>query len=44
MKPPNQEDKELENYMKGEVRTQTILIESIKDPLIRYVSMLETSK
>ena len=32
------------NYMKGEVRAQNILIESIKDPLIPYVSKLETSK
>ena len=31
-------------YMKREVRAQRILIESIKDPLISYVSKLETSK
>ena len=30
--------------MKGEVRARSILIESIKDPLIPYVSKLETSK
>ena len=30
--------------MKGEVRAQRILIEPIKDPLIPYVSKLETSK
>ena len=34
----------LANYMKGEIRAQRILIESIKDPLIPYVSKLETSK
>ena len=33
----------LAQYMKGEVRAQRILIESIKDPLIPYVSKLETS-
>jgi len=32
----------LENYMKGEVRSQRILIESIKYPLIPYASKLET--
>jgi len=30
--------------MKGEVRAQSVLIESIKDPLKPYVSKLETSK
>jgi len=30
--------------MKGEVRAQRIIIKSINDPLIPYVSKLETSK
>lgn len=30
--------------MKGEIRAQSILTKSIKDPLIPYVSKLETSK
>ena len=30
--------------MKGEVRAQRILLESINDPFIPYVSKLETSK
>ena len=34
----------LAKYMKGGVRDQRILIESIKDPLIPYVSKLTTSK
>lgn len=34
----------LENYNKDETRAQRILIEPIKDPLIPYVSKLETSK
>ena len=34
---------DLAKYMKGEVRAQRILIESIKDPLIPHVSKLETS-
>eukprot|EP00253_Pinus_taeda_P009693 PITA_09693 len=36
-KPPKEDDQALARYMKGEVRTQRILIESIKDPLIPYV-------
>ena len=32
------------NYMKGEIKAQRILIESIKDSLIPYVSKLETAK
>ena len=42
----NQERKilELAKYMKWKVRAQRILIESIKDPFIPYVSKLETSK
>ena len=31
-------------YMKGDIRTRRILIESIKDSLIPYVSKLESSK
>ena len=31
-------------YMKGEIRAQRILMESIKDSLIPYVSQLETAK
>jgi len=30
--------------MKGEIKAQRILTESIKDPLILYVATLETSK
>lgn len=43
-KPLKEESKALEKFMKGEVRAQRILIEYIKDPLIPYVSKLETSK
>jgi hypothetical protein len=43
-KPSKEEVQALEKYMKGEVRAQRILIESIKDTLIPYVSNLETSK
>ena len=34
----------LSKYIKGEMRAQRSLIESIKDPLIPYVAKLETSK
>ena len=34
----------LAKFMKREVRAQRILIESIKDPLIAYVSKLKTSR
>jgi hypothetical protein len=43
-KPRKEDAQALAKYMKGEVRAQRILIESIKDPLIPYVSKLETSK
>jgi len=42
-KPPKEESQALAKYMKGEVRVQRILKESIKDPLIPYVAKLETS-
>lgn len=38
-----EEAQALSKYMKGEIRAQRILIESIKDPLIPYVEKLETS-
>ena len=43
-KPRKEDAQALAKYMKGEFRAQRILIESIKDPLIPYVSKLETSK
>ena len=43
-KPRKEDAQALAKYMKGEVRAQRILIESIKDPLIPYVYKLETSK
>jgi len=43
-KPPKEEAQSLTNYMKMEVKAQRILVKSIKGPLIRYVSKLETSK
>ena len=43
-KPRKEDAQALAKYMKGEVRAQRILIESIKDPLIPYVSKLKTSK
>ena len=43
-KPRKEDAQALAKYMKGEVRAQRILIESIKDPLIPYVSKLPTSK
>lgn len=43
-KPPKEEAQAHAKFMKGEVRPQKILIESIKDPLIPCVSKLETSK
>jgi len=41
-KPPKEYSQEISRYMKGVVRAQRILIKSIKDPLIPYVSKLET--
>jgi len=43
-KPRKEDSQALAKCMEGEVRAQRILIESIKDPLIPYVSKLETSK
>ena len=43
-KPREEDAQALAKFMKGGVRAQRILIESIKDPLIPYVSKLETSK
>ncbi len=43
-KPRKEDAQALAKYMKGEVKAQRILIESIKDPLIPYVSTIETSK
>ena len=43
-KPREEDAQALAKYMKGEVRTQRNLIESIKDTLIPHVSKLETSK
>ena len=43
-KPPKEEAQALAKYMKGEIRAQRILIESIKDSLIPYVAKLEDSK
>ena len=44
IKPGEEDAQALSKYMKGEVRVQRILIESIEDPLTPYVSKLETSK
>lgn len=41
-KPIKEDAKSLAKYMKWEVRAQSILIESIKDPLIPYVYKLKT--
>lgn len=43
-KPKKEYAQAITKYMKGEVRAQRILIESIKDTLTPYVSKLETSK
>lgn len=43
-KPPKEEAQALAKYMKGEIRAQRILIDSIKGTLIPYVAKLETSK
>ena len=42
--PAKEQTQALAKYNKDERRAQRILIESIKDPLIPYVSKLETSK
>ena len=42
---PSKEDTQAHaKYMKGDIRAQRILIESIKESLIPYVSKLESSK
>ena len=43
-KPTKEDAQALAKYMKGEVRAQRFLIESIKNPLIPYVSKHESSK
>jgi len=43
-KPAKEYAQALAKLMKGEVRAQRILIESINDPLIPYVSKLNASK
>ena len=43
-KARKEDAQDLSKYMKGEVRAQRILIDSIKDPLIPYVSKLKNSK
>jgi len=42
--PPKEDTQAHARFMKGEVRAQRILIESINDSLIPYVSKLETAK
>ena len=42
--PTKEQTQALANYNKDETRAQSILIESIKDSLIPYVSEFETSK
>lgn len=44
LKPPQEEAQALSKYMKGEIRAQRILLESIKGSLIPYVEKLEKSK
>ena len=42
--PPKEDTSAHAKYMKGEIRAQIILIESIKDSLIPYVSKVKTAK
>ena len=44
IQPPKEDAPAHVNYMKGEIRAQRILIESIKDSLIPYVSKLNFAK
>ena len=44
VQPPKEDTSTHAKYMKGEIRAQRILIESIKDSLIPYVSKLKTAK
>jgi len=43
-KPSQEQSQALSKYIKGEVRAQRILVESVKDSLIPYVANMETSK
>ena len=43
-KPSKEDTQAHAKYMKGDLRAQRILIESINDSLIPYVSKLESSK
>lgn len=43
-KPSQEQAQALSKHMKGEIRVQRILIESIKDSLIPYVAKMETMK
>ena len=44
VQPPKEDAPAHAKYMKGEIRAQRILIESIKDSLIPYVSKIKTTK
>ena len=44
IQPPKEDAPSHAKYMKGEIRAQRILIESIKDSLIPYVSKLKSAK
>ena len=44
IQPPKEDAPAHAKYMKGEIRAQRILIESIKDSLIPYVSKLKSAK
>lgn len=44
VEPPKEEAQAIAKYMKGEIRAQRILVESIKDSLIPFVAKLEKSK
>ena len=44
IQPPKEDAPANAKYMKGEIRAQRILIESIKDSLIPYVSKLKSAK
>ena len=44
VQPPKEDTSAHAKYMKGEIKAQRILIESIKDSLIPYVSKLKTAK
>lgn len=44
IEPEKDKTKELARYQKGEVRAQRIIVESIKDSLVPFVTNLKTSK